>query len=290
MFKRDPKPIERHPRGVILPHGWQEVQNVGFAYRPKDKPIQEDWGTVARKFNFDVQELIRFNFMTNDPDEVNWYLHYHTGCNKVSPSGNNWMFSNSAKPGLIYIPNAKIDFDAEQLCSWMPSEVKKFMLRLVAISQGMSGYDGERIKKLVQVMVRAGYPGSKNLWFYQTLPVLQYINMWNGNAMRREMTKTTQGAFPFDGDSGTHGPWKIYPVADLLDEFACGHWDPAALKHRLQVIDNDMYQGWYAMSQISGGRTTQGGESLYGELVWEFINHVKLLSEDDTHLYSAFRP
>lgn len=287
------KPIERPPRGTTLPAGWSALQSGGIPYRPKDKPKQEDWESVAQKFDVGVKELIYFNFQTTDPDEVNWYLHHHTGCKKISPSGNNYMFSNDANPGIIYIPPAEhdpIDGDPEPVCVWTPDIVQNFLLRLGTISQTMSGHDGERIKKLVKVIRRAGYPGFKNLWFYNTLAVLKYINVWNGNADRREMTKATQGAFPFDKDSGIHGNWQIHPMVDLLDEFSCANWDAAAIKHRLQVIDNDMYQAWFAMSQISDGRTTQGGGGMYGELVWEFINHVRLLSEDDTHLYSAFRP
>src|SRR5215467_14072099 len=100
------KPIEKEPTGLRLPPFWHARNNYGIPYRPKDKPVQEDWYSVARKFGVDVQELIFFNFMTHKPDEVNWYLHHYVGCDKVSPSGNNWMFSNSARPGIIYIPPA----------------------------------------------------------------------------------------------------------------------------------------------------------------------------------------
>jgi hypothetical protein len=136
-----------------LPRDWA-LHNYGIPYRPGDKPVQEDWESVARKFGVGVKELIYFNFLTDEPDEVNWYLRHYTGCNKVSPSGNNWMFSNSAKPGIIYIPPAddiSIDYEPEQVCVWMQTDVKKFMMRLVATSQMMSGNKGQRIKKLVRV-------------------------------------------------------------------------------------------------------------------------------------------
>src|SRR4030095_13495887 len=100
------RPIERHPK-VTLPRGWHAMHNYGIPYKVKDKPKQEDWGTVARKFGVGVKELIWFNFLTTEPDEVTWYLNHHTGCTKVSQSGNNWMFSTDARPGIIFIPPAE---------------------------------------------------------------------------------------------------------------------------------------------------------------------------------------
>ncbi len=81
------EPIEQVPKGTPLPRFWHAKHNNGIPYRPGDldkygKPQQEDWGTVAAKFGVDVQDLIFFNFMTNNPDEVNWYLHHYVGCVK----------------------------------------------------------------------------------------------------------------------------------------------------------------------------------------------------------------
>jgi hypothetical protein len=300
MGKPDPKPIERHPRGPILPRGWHAMHNFGIPYRPRDTPKQEDWGTVARKFGVGVKELIYFNFLTTDPDEVNWYLHHHTGCVKASPSGNNWMFSNQANPGIIYIPPADdedIDFTPEETCVWMPADIQAFMHRLFAISQGMSGNKGQRIKKLVQLIMAAGESGRQSLWYYNTMVITAYVDLKTPTPKRREMTKETNQAFPFDGLSGVYGQagteeqhrgrWRIHPVNDLMNEFACGHWDPTAMKDRLEEIDEDMYQGWYQKS-LASARTGMGGGDAIDQLVVDFLHHMDLLSEDDTHLYSAF--
>ena len=75
------------------------------------------------------------------------------------PKRHNWMFSNQANPGIIYIPPADdedIDFKPEETCVWMPDDIQAFMDRLFAISQGMSGNKGQRIKKLVQLIMAAG--------------------------------------------------------------------------------------------------------------------------------------
>ena len=61
------------------------------------------------------------------------------------------------------------------------------------------------------------------------------------------------------------------------------------MKARLEAIDEEMYKGWHELDMVSA-KTSQGGGTAFGEMVWDFINHVRLLSEDDTHLYSAFAP
>jgi hypothetical protein len=73
-------------------------------YQVTDLDMKDGWKGVARKHGVDVQHLIRHNFRTNDPDEVNWYLREYVGCNVTTDDLNNWMFSSSAKPGKIYLP------------------------------------------------------------------------------------------------------------------------------------------------------------------------------------------
>jgi hypothetical protein len=271
----------------------------GIPYRPKDHPKQEDWYTVAEKFSVGVKELIYFNFMTNDPDEVNWYLKNYVGCIKVSPSGNNWMFSNGANPGVIYIPpldRDPIDFDPDEICVWTPDSARTLLMRLNSLARGMSGNKGARIKRLVQVILSAGYPACKDLWYYNDMVISVYVDLNVGNAKRREMTQATRGAFPFDGESGVYGQqgteehhrgkWRIHPINDLFAD-ACRPWNDSALMDRLESIDEDMYKGWHVLDLVSA-KTSQGGGSAFGEMVWDFINHVNLLSKDSTSLYWAF--
>jgi hypothetical protein len=82
---------------------------VGGLSGPPGTP-DDTWESVARQYGFDVQQLIRFNFKTNNPKEVNWYLRTYVGCNTPSPSRWNWTFKG-AKPGIIYIPGSRVDFD-----------------------------------------------------------------------------------------------------------------------------------------------------------------------------------
>jgi len=296
MARSNPKPIEKHPHDAVLPFGWYATHHDGLWYRVKDG---DNWENVAARFLVDVKELIRFNFLTTDPDEVNWYLHHHTGCNKVSPSGNNWMFSSSASPGIIFIPPAEhdpIDVDPDEICGWTPGSAAKFLQRLVIIARGLSGNKGARIKQLVRVIVQTGYPDAERLWYYNPGPVHEYVasgmsalpsTFKTDDARRREMTKASHGTYPFIGDAGGSGDWQIFPVADLFDKFSC-RFDAAAVKARLEWIEEQMEMGWHDLELVSA-QSSQGGGGGFTDLVWGFIDHVRLLSEDSTHLYSAFK-
>ena len=296
------KPIEREPQ-VKLPHGWHALHNYGIPYRPRDKPVQEDWESVARKFGVGVKELIHFNFLTTEPDEVNWYLRHYVGCKKVSPSGNNWMFSNNASPGIIYIPPAEdreITYEPNHICVWRETDTQKFLQRLTTISKGISGKNrGSRIKKLVQVIVRVGHPACLKLWYYNDMNIATYADIKTKESKLRDMTKATRGAFPFDGESGLYGQqgpmerhrgmWQIHPVEELFADFCGESWGVGALESSLDEIDSYMYKGWHILSDAFD-RLSGGGGSAYSPLVGHFINHVRLLAKDKNHLYHAFEP
>ena len=291
------KPIEKPPTNPLL-HGYYATLNYRVAHQVDDG---ETWESVAHRFMVDVKELIHFNFHTLDPDEINWYLNYYVGCDKPSDSGNNWKFSRSARlsrrarPGIIFIPPVEhdpIDMDPDVLYTWTAKDVEKFKLRLKAVAQGMSGNAGERIKKLVKVILRAGYPGCKNLWYFNPSPILKYLNvnpLHTNNKERLEMTMASQGVSKFDGDAGVnYGNWRFYPVPAMLDEFASGYSDTAALIRRLEQMEDMIWQGWHTM--ILMGINSDGDvSSTYGDLVSEFMTGARILSKDSAHLYSAFR-
>lgn len=82
----------------------------GDAYQVKDG---DSWITVAQSLGMDPWDLIQFNFQTRDPDEVNWYLHRNVGCTRISPDGFNYQFSSHDRPGTIFLPISRLNFDSE---------------------------------------------------------------------------------------------------------------------------------------------------------------------------------
>jgi hypothetical protein len=89
----NPLPVDFVPDGAVETH------------RVSDG---EDWASVAAQYNVNVNDLIYFNFQTNVPEEVNWYLRRNVGCDVSNDGGRNWAFSSSADPGLIYIPPSEV--------------------------------------------------------------------------------------------------------------------------------------------------------------------------------------
>ena len=76
-------------------------------HRVKDK---ETWESVATAYGLSVQRLIRHNFRTLDPAEINWYLYEYVGCRK-SPDQKNYCFSTTDDPGLVYLPPARLEME-----------------------------------------------------------------------------------------------------------------------------------------------------------------------------------
>lgn len=75
-----------------------------FAGLPHRVRTGENWGTLAKYYGYaSAADLIQYNFGTTVPQEVNWYLREHVGCNVATPDKKNWRFTDSASPGVIYI-------------------------------------------------------------------------------------------------------------------------------------------------------------------------------------------
>lgn len=119
-----PKPLKTERRPTPRPIAWEQPEGT-FPYRVKD---HDTWESIARQFDVkSAQYLIFVNFYVyvsaknpgSDPqhpystNEVNWYLREYVGCNVTKDGGKNWAFSNSANPGIIYIPIKLANFEGE---------------------------------------------------------------------------------------------------------------------------------------------------------------------------------
>lgn len=52
------------------------------------------------------QDLAKFNFETDDPNQINDHLRKDVGCTKKTADGYNYMFDDSDQPGIMFIPKA----------------------------------------------------------------------------------------------------------------------------------------------------------------------------------------
>ena len=90
-----PSPLDYVPSGSV-PY---KVTNSDSFYSLADRPQVKAAGESAN-------DLCNFNFKTRNPPEINWYLYHKVGCRKATQDGNNYMFSSSDQPGIIYLPAA----------------------------------------------------------------------------------------------------------------------------------------------------------------------------------------
>jgi hypothetical protein len=259
----DPLPADFVPDGSVATH------------RVSDG---EDWASVAAQYNVNVKDLIYFNFHTNIPEEVNWYLRRNTGCNVSKDGDRNWAFSSSADPGFVYIPPSEvIDMEEEVV------DTRSLMDRLREIAKTIPGNEGTRIRERLDIAAKVGSPADEQLWYYNGQAVFTYIQLQTNDSQRREMTKDTNGQFPFDGDAGVNfGPWRLYPFQDII-RFCAANPDDCSdtyLKSWLINQLDQIHNSWLAMVQIHnvGGGTTEG-------LVADFLDHVHELADDPNHLY-----
>lgn len=239
----------------------------------------EDWASVAAQYNVNVDDLINFNFHTSNTDEINWYLRRNVGCDVSNDGDLNWAFSSSANPGLIYIPPSEVIEMDEMIID------RPVVDRLQEIAKTIGGPEGVRIRKMVDLAVKAGNPGDEDLWYYNGQAVFTYIQLRTQNSERREMTRDTNGQFPFDGDAGVNfGQWKITPFKHIRDLEASTHQSDSDLKTWLLWTDAQLHTSMHDMVQIHdvGGGTTEG-------LVAEFLDHVFELASDPSHLYYIYQ-
>jgi hypothetical protein len=254
----------------------------------------EDWASVAAQYNVKVGDLIYFNFHTNVPEEVNWYLRRNTGCNVSNDGGLNWAFSSSADPGLIYIPAAEvINMDAEDIRGPVMQTIQE-------IADTLPGPAGKRIRRMLAIESLADpyqpVPGSgqkDRLWYYNPGAVTYYIAPPTSDADLKQMTKDTNGQFPFDGDIGpgfaqSRRDWRFYPFGEIVALDATKPQSYSQLKLFLEALDKEIYDSFREMASVEPRLEHYGARELYA-LVDAFLRHVHDLAETPTHLYYVYQ-
>jgi hypothetical protein len=279
----NPLPADYVPEGAIATH------RVGDG---------EDWASVAALYNVKVDDLVYFNFHTNVPEEVNWYLRRNTGCDVSNDGGLNWAFSDSADPGLIYIPPSEvIDMEPEIITAEKP-----VMQRIQEIADNLTGNPGKRVRKILAIESLAdpyqampATPGLQKdrLWYYNPGAVSYYIQLNTTNDDRLEMTKDTNGQVPFDGNIGpgfeqTYHEWRIYPFGDIVARDASNTQSDSSLTIWLEGTEDEIYKSWQEMASVESHFALGGGSAL-GPLVEAFLIHVRDLAETPSHLYYVYQ-
>ncbi|QDT54358.1 hypothetical protein Pan44_23910 [Caulifigura coniformis] len=280
--------IMKSPHGLGSPHPLPPdytPTNYSVAHRVKDG---ERWETLAKKYQVGVKTLIRFNFKTTIPDHVNWYLGLNVGCNKTTDDLN-WAFSDSAQPGIVYIPGKSITFDEKEgenivVCG----DQLDVYERLLEVSKSIPGVVGDRIRKMMDLATFVGGdPKFKQLWFYDPNKILAYMQFHTDNPTRRSMTSSTNGAMPFGED------WRWYPFLSIVQyvvrmELRNYCIPDSEFRRLLEMYEDNMTKGWNTIQRTINATNGSSGAA-YGALVEAFHEHVNALAGTKIHLYSIYR-
>ena len=104
-------------QSLLTPGCEKAPANPNLGYVPSNSAAvkitaADDWWKLAARpevkaAGLGALDLCAFNFQTRNPAEINWYLRNKVGCTKATSDRKNYMFSNDASPGVIYLPKGK---------------------------------------------------------------------------------------------------------------------------------------------------------------------------------------
>ncbi len=104
LLKPNFKPLWRAPTTTELVEHWPPK-----GYMKEVEVEDGNFWSLGRRFGRENPwDIIIFNFGTEDPQVVNWYLHNAVGCWKSQDNANfafDSSITNEKKPGKIYIPH-----------------------------------------------------------------------------------------------------------------------------------------------------------------------------------------
>lgn len=139
------------------PIPWNNGNFGPKGYYPYVVMTGDNWEKIAlRDSRTHVWDLIRDNFQTDDPEEVNWYLQNFVGCT-VSKDGKNYSFSSTdavkmrdgtkrrgrifTKNDLRAVPPPPPPDDHEQLRKAMLDAISMYSGTIFGIGFSMCGFD-----------------------------------------------------------------------------------------------------------------------------------------------------
>jgi hypothetical protein len=171
------------------------------------------------------------------------------------------------------------------------------------VAAKMPGKAGERIRKLLSIADRLGYPRNWNLFIYNSALVFDFMN-WrikqpdeetNPNSRRRQMTATTGGRTPFGG-RWAGMDWRIYPFRELA--LRCAKHDSidecdAAMHNALNDADKEMEKTFQGIQKRMSDATSAPNslspldipEKNVGPMGFRFYKHFQALTKDKDSLY-----
>ena len=203
--------------------------------------------------------------------------------------GNRTSTSRAINRGVLIQWKREIKFSPDKV-SGDPSKLMATVLRCaVLVSADISGKAGERIRKMVGIANRIGYPRNLQLWYYNPQPMVRYFNWRTDNKTRAVMTSDTGGRMPFDGYAHPEH-WRVNPFQTMAARYGTTDTGPCAPEIRQYLlVMHDQIEMSFANIQRQIDSTALGGGTLHKGAPEAFLKHLHELRGTPDHLYSAFK-
>ena len=94
--------VDKQPTGE--PRNETKVLRVAVVEKRKVR-TGDSLASLAKAAKMTWQDLAKFNWGTDVPDEINKHLRDEVGCTKKTADGHNYVFDDSDHPGIVFIPH-----------------------------------------------------------------------------------------------------------------------------------------------------------------------------------------
>jgi hypothetical protein len=207
-----------------------------------------------------------------------------------------------------------VDADEEPVATDNVSSIQEKMMKMYlnhahGVAGKMVGDRGVRIRKMLDVADRVGYPRNWNLWIYFSGAIWEFMNYrirmddeaTNPNSPRRKMTAATGGRLPFTGSVSPGTDWQLFPLREMV--LACSKFRTiedcdATMHNQLKQAEAEIEKGFDAVarranevssmpSSVNPFDTTPTA-TILGPMAFTFHKHLVGLTKDKDSLYSIW--
>lgn len=173
------------------------------------------------------------------------------------------------------------------------------------ISHNANKPTSDRARRLgdwVHLAYSMGYPAFTNLWYYNGYEAWYYVRWETKPSERKTMTAQTNGAMPFDGESGypRHTAWRRYPFRELMTK--CVGLDADRLQslaaETMRLAEEEIFSCISEINRelrrvVPAGSTSPYGltgapSANLGDEADKFVQHFVSLLKDNSTLYGTY--
>jgi hypothetical protein len=199
--------------------------------------------------------------------------------------------------------------DTDPVLSIQEKMMKLYLDHADKVAKNMPAPRGTRIRKVLDIAERVGYPSNWDLWIYFSGAIYDFMNYriqleneeTNAAAPRRIMTSLTDGRTPFRGSAGFGKDWQSFPIREMV--LACSKIQAvedcdATIHNHLKQAEAEIEKGFNAIiertKEVQSMPTsvnpldTTPSEALLGPMAFRFHKHLVALTKDKDSLYSIW--